>query len=93
MSCDVGEVTEILENEQSSWIKNPYVKSQSKIYVIIEKILFEIMNKKIRVLNNSQSFRGQHVKISVPYYKQFLRKIAPHKHYFNIGKIVQSGAP
>ena len=31
---------------------NPNIKSQSKIYVIIEKIFIEIMNKKIRVLNH-----------------------------------------
>ena len=45
----------------------------TKIYVIIEKIFIEIMNKKIRVLNHSQSFREQPVKISDPYYKYFLR--------------------
>ena len=73
--------------------KNPYVKSQSKIYVIIEKIFIETMNEKIRVLNHSQSFREQPVKISVPYYKYFLRKSALHKHCFNIGKIELSGAP
>ena len=37
------------------------------MYVIIEKIFIEITNKKIRVLNHSQSFREQPVKISVPY--------------------------
>ena len=51
------------------------------------------MNKKIRVLNHSQSFREQPVKISVPYYKYFLRKSARHKHYFNIEKIGLFGAP
>ena len=51
------------------------------------------MNLKIRVLNHSQSFREQPVKISVPYYKYFLRKSALHKYYFNIGKMGLSGAP
>ena len=51
------------------------------------------MNKKIRVLNHSQSFREQPVKISVAYYKYFLRKSELHKHYFNNGKIEMSGAP
>ena len=51
------------------------------------------MNKKIRMLNHSQSFREQPVKISVPYYKYFLRKRALHKHYFNNDKIELSGAP
>ena len=63
-------------------------QSYTKIYVIIKKIFIEIMNKKIRVLNHSQSFR---VKISTPFYKYFLRKIALHKHYFNIDKIDLSG--
>ena len=45
------------------------------------------------MLNHSQSFREQPVKISVSYYKYFLRKTALHKHYFNIGKIELSGAP
>ena len=53
----------------------------------------EIMNKKIRVLNHSQSFREQPVQISVPYYKYFIRKSALHKHCFNIGKIELSAAP
>ena len=51
------------------------------------------MNKKIRVLNHSQSFREQPVKISVPYCKYFLRKIALHKNYFNTDKIELFGAP
>ena len=45
------------------------------------------------MLNHSQSFREQPVKISVPYYKYFLRKSALHKHYFNNDKIDLSGAP
>ena len=51
--------------------------------------------KKIRVLNHSQSFREQPVKISVPYYKYFQKKKKStlHKHCFNIGKIELSGAP
>ena len=37
--------------------KKIYVfKSQPKFYVIIKKIFIEILNKKIRVLNHSQSF-------------------------------------
>ena len=51
------------------------------------------MNKKIHVLNHSQSFREQPVKISVPYYKYLLRKSALHKHYINIDKMELSGAP
>ena len=86
---------------KSSWkryllksrIKNQSVKSKSKIYVIIEKIFIEITNKKIRVLNHSQSFREQSVKISVPYYEYFLRKSALHKQYFNNDKIELFGAP
>ena len=42
---------------------------------------------KIPVLNHSESFHKYHVKISIPYCKQFLRKNKLHKHYFNIGKI------
>ena len=58
-----------------------------------KKVFIEIMNKKkIRVLNHSQSFHKQPVKISVPYFKYFLRKSALHKHYFNIDKIGLSGA-
>ena len=63
------------------------------LHVIVKKIFIEIMNKKTRVLNHSQSFREQPVKSSVPYYKYFLRKSALHKHCFNIGKIGLSGAP
>ena len=67
--------------------------NHSKKFVIIEKIFIEIMNKKIRLLNHSESFRKQPVKISVHYYKYFLRKSALHKHYFNIDKIGLSRAP
>ena len=68
--------------------------NHSQKFVIIEKIFIGIMNKtKIRVLNHSQSFREQSVKISVPYYKYFLRKSALHKHYFNIDKRGLSVAP
>ena len=61
--------------------------NHSQKFVIIEKIFIEIMNKKIRVLNHSQSFREQPVKFSVPYYKYLVRKSALHKQYFNIDKI------
>ena len=56
--------------------------NQNQQFVIIKTIFIEIMNKKTPVLNHSQSFREQPVKISVPYYKYFLRKSALHKHYF-----------
>ena len=36
--------------------KNPCVKSQSKIYVIIKKLFTEILHKKNHVLNHSQKF-------------------------------------
>ena len=39
------------------------------------------------MLNHSQRFREQPVKIPVPYYKYLLRKSALHKHYFNIDMI------
>ena len=73
------------------YFKNGKFVMYGKIYVIIKKIFIEIMNKKIRVLNHSQSFREQPIKILVPYYKHFLRKGALYKHYFNIGKIELSG--
>ena len=65
--------------------------NHSQKFVIIENIFIEIMNKNIRVLNHNQSFREQPVKISVPYYKYFLRKSALHKHCINIDKIELSG--
>ena len=36
--------------------KNPYVKSQSKIYVIIRKIFIEIMNKKNPCVKSQSKF-------------------------------------
>ena len=51
------------------------------------------MNKKILVLNHNQNFHKLPVKVSVPYYKYFLRKSALHKQYFNIDEIGLCGAP
>ena len=67
--------------------KKRCVKSQSKMYVIIKRYLLKSRIKNPCVKPQSP------VKISVPYYKYFLRKSALHKHYFNIEKIGLSGAP
>ena len=69
------------------WLCNKNLSHHKKKYLLKSWI------KKIRVLNHSQSFLEQPVKISVPYYKYFLRKSALHKHYINNDKIEQSGAP
>ena len=74
-----------------SWIKKIHVLNHGQKFVIIN-IFIEIVNKKC-VLNHSQSFNKYYVKISVHYYKYFLRKSALDKHYFNIDKIELSGAP
>ena len=88
MTCDVGEVTESLENQNELWRRWSDRKLGEWALLIIE-----IMNKKIRVLNHSESFRKQPVKISAPCSKYFVRKSALRKHCFNIDKIELSGAP